>query len=310
MNELIRKKDALDALMAERKHLLANGQNGAEHVLTHHGYNVIDELPPVQSGVPDMNVGDMIYRRDAIDAIHEDAEWLAAQGSDWQVARMERDKSILKSLPAVQIEITHEQAIDYLNKTGWMQTHDKILTKSKIVPSAQPDVPDTNVGDMISKQAATTIPVMPKEHRHYQTNNLDDAYEQGWTDLQECIENMPSVQSNHNAEVSKMVDDAISRHAAIDAVLDRMNIEKYGRDAKPEEIRWTLEKLPPVQQTNEMLERCRFEYIHACKVVSIPTPDVTRKDIQDAYAVIKALQPIFGDVPFAKVKRGDSDAAD
>ena len=47
-DELIRKKDALDALMAERKHLLANGQKGAEHVLTHHGYNVIDELPPVQ----------------------------------------------------------------------------------------------------------------------------------------------------------------------------------------------------------------------------------------------------------------------
>ena len=46
MEELIRKKDALDALMAERKHLLANGQKGAEHILTHHGYNVIDELQP------------------------------------------------------------------------------------------------------------------------------------------------------------------------------------------------------------------------------------------------------------------------
>lgn len=47
---------------------------------------------------------------------------------------------------------------------------------------------------LIDKQAATTIPVMPKEHRHYQTNNLDDAYEQGWNDLQECIENLPTVQ--------------------------------------------------------------------------------------------------------------------
>ena len=48
--------------------------------------------------------------------------------------------------------------------------------------------------ELISRQAATTIPVMPKEHRHYQTNNLDDAYEQGWNDLQECIENLPPVQ--------------------------------------------------------------------------------------------------------------------
>ena len=48
---------------------------------------------------------------------------------------------------------------------------------------------------LIDRQAATTIPVMPKEHRHYQTNNLDDAYEQGWNDLQECIENLPPVQT-------------------------------------------------------------------------------------------------------------------
>ena len=43
------------------------------------------------------------------------------------------------------------------------------------------------------------------------------------------------------------MDDLIRRQAAIDAVLDRMNIEKYGRNAKSEEIRWTLEKLPSAQ---------------------------------------------------------------
>ena len=63
--ELIRKKDALDALMSERKHLLANGQKGAEHILTHHGYNVIDELKPVQSDVPDIYAGELISRQAA-----------------------------------------------------------------------------------------------------------------------------------------------------------------------------------------------------------------------------------------------------
>lgn len=72
------------------------------------------------------------------------------------------------------------------------------------IPSAQPDVLacgtgelnvlDTNVGDMISRQAAITLPVTPKEHREYQTFNLDDAYEQGWDDLQKCIESLPSAQ--------------------------------------------------------------------------------------------------------------------
>ena len=42
------------------------------------------------------------------------------------------------------------------------------------------------------------MPVMPKEHREYQTFNLDDAYEQGWNDLQKCIEALPSAQPEWN----------------------------------------------------------------------------------------------------------------
>jgi len=37
-------------------------------------------------------------------------------------------KRLLK-LPPVQPEITHEQAIDYLHKTGWLQSHGRILTE-------------------------------------------------------------------------------------------------------------------------------------------------------------------------------------
>ena len=133
MADLIDRQAAIDEL-SQRYIIMDN-----PHYI---GYNAgLDEAQKVikalEAYVPDTNVGDMISRRAAIDAIHEDAEWLAAQGSDWQVARMERDKSILKSLPAVQTEITHEQAIDYLNKTGWMQTHDKILTESKADAKAE-----------------------------------------------------------------------------------------------------------------------------------------------------------------------------
>lgn len=48
--------------------------------------------------------------------------------------------------------------------------------------------------DLISRLAAITLPVIPKEHREYQTFNLDDAYEQGWNDLQKYIESLPSAQ--------------------------------------------------------------------------------------------------------------------
>lgn len=45
--------------------------------------------------------------------------------------------------------------------------------------------------DYISRQAAISLPVLPKEHREYQTFNLDDAYENGWTDALECVEKIP-----------------------------------------------------------------------------------------------------------------------
>jgi hypothetical protein len=73
---------------------------------------------------------------------------------------------------------------------------------------------------------------------------------------------------------------------------------------------WDVINAEPPVQTDEKLEKCRFEYINACRTVTFPTPDTTKKDISDAYAVIKALQPIFGDVPFSNVKRGDSDGTD
>ena len=45
----------------------------------------------------------------------------------------------------------------------------------------------------------------------------------------------------------------------------------------------------------DKIKRCRFEYINACKIVAHPTPDTSKNDIYDAYAVMKALYPIFGD---------------
>lgn len=51
--------------------------------------------------------------------------------------------------------------------------------------------------DLISRQAATTIPILPKEHRRYQTMNIDDAYDLGWLDYQNCIEKLPPEQLEH-----------------------------------------------------------------------------------------------------------------
>ena len=51
---------------------------------------------------------------------------------------------------------------------------------------------DGLMAEYIEKQAAKMIPVLPKEHREYQTMNLDDAYENGWYDALECIAKLPA----------------------------------------------------------------------------------------------------------------------
>ena len=118
----------------------------------------------------DRTSGDCISRQAAIDEIHEDAEWLASQGSDWQVERMERDKSILMSLPSVQPEtncseipnnsdtISRQAVTKFLN--DWLSClfencHKQsasdlkmIIKDFKNLPSAQPERP---TGEWIQK---------------------------------------------------------------------------------------------------------------------------------------------------------------
>lgn len=56
------------------------------------------------------------------------------------------------------------------------------------------------MAEYIEREAAMTTPVLPKENRQYQTDNLDDAYEQGWMDALDNLKNAPAV------DVEKMSD--------------------------------------------------------------------------------------------------------
>ena len=83
------------------------------------------------------------------------------------------------------------------------------------------------MSDMISKQAAVSIPVLPKEYREYQTMNLDDAYELGWYDLQKCIEKMPSAEP-------EPCEDAVSREAVSEW------LKQYGQDVLHGKYKFSL----------------------------------------------------------------------
>ena len=45
----------------------------------------------------------------------------------------------------------------------------------------------------IELETALSIRKPPKSNRQYQTDNLDDAYEQGWDDALCCLEHIPTV---------------------------------------------------------------------------------------------------------------------
>ena len=48
------------------------------------------------------------------------------------------------------------------------------------------------MAEYIEKAAALSIHEPPKSNRHYQTDNLDDAYGQGWDDALCSIEHIPA----------------------------------------------------------------------------------------------------------------------
>lgn len=104
--------------------------------------------------------------------------------------------------------------------------------------------------DLISRLDAITIPVLPKEHRKYQTMNPDDAYESGWFDCQKCIENLPSAQPETCV-------DAVSRKDAIKDVCDALKVA-FAIDEDLEEaldiITTTISTLPSVRPDTKFLD--------------------------------------------------------
>ena len=49
------------------------------------------------------------------------------------------------------------------------------------------------MAEYLERQVAMTMQVVPKRYRKFQTNNLDDAYEQGWVDALDNLKNLPAV---------------------------------------------------------------------------------------------------------------------
>ena len=116
----------------------------------------------------------------------------------------------------------------------------------------------------------------------------------------QMIDDAPSIQLGANlAEVGT---DLVSRQAVKDIFTGLYGISAIG--SVFDKYEWadicetTANELPSVKPDDDRLERCRFEYVNACKILAHRTPDTRKKDINDAYAVVRALNPIFGEEGF------------
>lgn len=79
-------------------------------------------------------MNDQIDRQAAIDAI-ERLQMPIMRSQDnveqFKFAGMAEAREAIIRLPSAQPEITDEQAIEHLQSTGWMQSHDRILTERR-----------------------------------------------------------------------------------------------------------------------------------------------------------------------------------
>lgn len=73
---------------------------------------------------------DLISRQAAIDGADKIIERDTSDNND-VVKAMIAWKEWIKGLPSAQPDITDEQAIEHLQSTGWMQSHDRILTERR-----------------------------------------------------------------------------------------------------------------------------------------------------------------------------------
>lgn len=215
------------------------------------------------------------------------------------------------AIDAVKFGITYAKAIN--KSTGEVKelfkegnkALNEAVERIKDLPSAQPDVSDTNDGDMISRaQAMTEIQMNAKRltlayeahaEGHVQFSDLVI----GVREASGILRNLPSAQPVHHGETAEMVkstsessqnvpyDDLISRKAAIDAVTslcDDCDSDYCGscRVGYPGEknCRKVLEDLPSAQPEIVRCKDCKyFELDHFEKVDEFPIPIIVAHEI-------------------------------
>lgn len=79
------------------------------------------------------------------------------------------------------------------------------------------------MAEYIEREAAMTMPVLPKRYRQFQTDNLDDAYEQGWMDALDNLKNSPAVDVDKISDGYHTFADLYEQRLILSAALAKNN---------------------------------------------------------------------------------------
>lgn len=79
------------------------------------------------------------------------------------------------------------------------------------------------MAEYLERQVAMTMQVVPKRYRKFQTNNLDDAYEQGWVDALDNLKNLPAVDVEKISDGYHTFSDLYEQRLILSAALAKNN---------------------------------------------------------------------------------------
>lgn len=79
------------------------------------------------------------------------------------------------------------------------------------------------MAEYLEREVAMTMPVLPKRYRQFQTDNLDDAYEQGWMDALDNLKNSPAVDVDKISDGYHTFADLYEQRLILSAALAKNN---------------------------------------------------------------------------------------
>ena len=77
--------------------------------------------------------------------------------------------------------------------------------------------------EYLEREAVTTMQLPPKRYRQFQTDNLDDAYEQGWMDALDNLKNSPAVDVEKISDGYHTFADLYEQRLVLSAALAKNN---------------------------------------------------------------------------------------